>query len=217
MTSLSSLGARHQPLRDMVASELRRLIISGGLMPGERLTEDRLADQLGVSRNPVREAIRVLSAEGFVDVTARRGACVSSMSAEQAVNLFDVRLVLEPLGAKLAATHAAPVDIARLIAILESARVATEHAHLDELSDLNTEFHCGVFETSGNAYLNVMAIPMVKRAQWLFRLGASDRAPHSWTEHQNLMIAIQTGDSERAESEARNHVLVARAAFFRVT
>src|SRR3569833_1070557 len=97
----NTLGAQHLPLRDVVTAELRRLILQGELLPGERLVEDRLAERLGVSRNPVREAIRVLAAEGFVEVTPRRGAAVSRLSPEEAEELFDVRMALEGLSARL--------------------------------------------------------------------------------------------------------------------
>jgi DNA-binding GntR family transcriptional regulator len=95
----ATVGSSHRPLRDVVATEMRRLILDGTLQPGERLIEDRLAEQLGVSRNPVREAIRVLEAEGFLDVTARRGSFVATLSAKQAADLFEIRLALEPLAA----------------------------------------------------------------------------------------------------------------------
>ena len=102
------VGDSHLPLRDVVAAELRRLILDGSLKPGDRLVEDRLAQQLGVSRNPIREAMRVLEAEGFLDVVSRRGAFVARLTARQADDLFHVRLALEPLGARLAASAEEP-------------------------------------------------------------------------------------------------------------
>src|ERR1700732_386053 len=93
-----TLGRTHLPLRDVVATELRRRILDGTLGQGERLIEDRLAEQLGVSRNPIREALRMLEAEGFLDVTARRGCFVATLSGDQADDLFEVRLAVEPLG-----------------------------------------------------------------------------------------------------------------------
>ncbi|WP_127930794.1 GntR family transcriptional regulator [Nonomuraea polychroma] len=98
-----TLGAAHRTLRDEVTGELRRRILSGELAQGERLVEDRLAALLGVSRNPVRESIRVLAAEGFIDVTPRLGATVARLSADQGEELFDVRMAVEGLAARLAA------------------------------------------------------------------------------------------------------------------
>ena len=80
ITAKRRLGEEHSPLRDQVVTELRQAILSGRLKPGERLVEGRLADELGVSRNPVREAIRALASEGLIEVTARRGAAVATMT-----------------------------------------------------------------------------------------------------------------------------------------
>ncbi len=216
MTATNSLptpGAAHQPLREVVAAEIRRMILGGELSPGERLIEDRLAERLDVSRNPIREAMRVLSSEGFLDVTARRGAFVASMSAQEAENLFDVRLALEPLSARLASQKIQPAGLARLEEIQDRARTAKTNGDLDALADLNTEFHTCVFELSENTYLAGIGSPMVKRSQWLFRHSASGRAPQSWAEHQVLIKAIASGDGELSEAEARRHVLAARASF----
>lgn len=201
------------PLRDMVVDEVRRLILDGQLHPGTHLVEDRLAEQLGVSRNPVREAIRVLGAEGFVTLSARRGAFVATLSAIEAQDFFDVRLALEPLGAKLAAKAAGPDGVAQLEEILERARVAMEIGEHSALAELNSEFHARVFQLSGNEYLVCVAVPMVRRGQWLFRQSVARRAPDSWTEHRSLVSAIKAGDAELAEAESRRHVLAARAAF----
>lgn len=207
------LADLHPPLRDVVAGELRRLILSGELAPGSRLVEDRLAEQLGVSRNPIREAIRVLAPEGFIEVMPRRGACVARLSVLDAENLFDVRMALEPVGARLAARRASPEGCERLRQILGQAREATEAGQLDLLADLNSDFHGTVVQVGGNDYLTGLAEPMIKRAQWLFRHNAATRAPHSWLEHQELLEAIASGDEEAAEAEARRHVLAARRAF----
>jgi DNA-binding GntR family transcriptional regulator len=206
------VGSMHLPLRDMVAAEMRRLILDGTLKPGERLIEDRLAEMLGVSRNPVREAIRVLDAEGFLDVTARRGSFVATLSAEQAADLFEVRLALEPHGARLAALHPSSVHIARMKEILAEAQAAPERHGLDTLSELHTELHSLIFEMTGNAYLIAIAIPMVKRGQWLLRQSAPLRTPSAWSEHHGLIAAIEAGDPDFAEAAARHHVLSVRNA-----
>jgi DNA-binding GntR family transcriptional regulator len=159
--------------------------------------------------------MRILGAEGFIEVTARRGAFVATMSAQAAADLFDVRLALEPLGARLAAHNADAADVAALKEILRRARHATDDGDLDLLADLNTDFHSLVFEIGRNSYLAGIARPMVKRGQWQFRHSAAERAPHSWTEHRGLVQAIKSGDEELAEAEARHHVLAARAAFVR--
>src|ERR1700748_3471202 len=126
----NTLGSAHQPLRDVVTAAPRGLILAGELTPGERLVEDRLAVRLGVSRNPVREAIRVLAAEGFVEVTPRRGAAVARVSPGEAEELFDVRVAREGLSARLSARKATPDTADRLRAVLDSARLAVDEGRL---------------------------------------------------------------------------------------
>lgn len=209
----NTVGSTHRPLRDIVTAELRRLILAGELTPGERLVEDRLAQRLGVSRNPVREAIRVLATEGFVEVTPRRGAAVSRLPAEEAEELFDVRMALEGLTARLAARKVTPESSDRLRRVLDSARVAVDDGRLDEVADLNTAFHTAVAEEAGNAYLSLVVGPMLRRAQWVFHQTAQYRAPHSWTEHLTLYEAIATGDECEAEARAVAHVAAARNSY----
>jgi DNA-binding GntR family transcriptional regulator len=220
--SADTIGSARLPLRDLVATEIRRLILDGTLRPGERLIEDRLAEQLGVSRNPVREALRVLEAEGFVDTAARRGCLVARLSAEHAADLLEVRLAMEPLGARLAA-HAAGRSpeacrerIARMKEILAQAQTAPERHALDTLSDLHTELHSLVFEMTGNSYLIAIAIPMVKRGQWLLRQNAPLRAPSAWSQHHELIGAIEAGDADLAEAVARHHVLSVRGDLLKI-
>lgn len=206
----AKVGTAHRPLRDVVATEMRRMILDGSLKPGERLIEDWLAERMGVSRNPVREAIRVLEAEGFLDVTARRGSFVATLSAKQAADLMEVRLALEPLGARLAAHQAPSAHIGRMKEILRLAETSPDRQDLDTLSDLHTELHSLIFEMSGNSYLNAIAIPMVKRGQWLLRQ-APLGSPSAWSQHHGLIAAIEAGDPDLAEAAARFHVLTMRS------
>jgi DNA-binding GntR family transcriptional regulator len=208
-----TLGDSHLPLRDLVTRDLRRRILIGEFAPGERLIEDRIAELLGVSRNPVREAIRVLSAEGFVEVMPRRGAAVSRLSAEEAQELFDVRMALEGLAARLAARKRNPAANERLRTLLARSRSAVDTGDLLAVADMNTDFHTAVAEAAGNAYLNLVVEPMLRRAQWVFLQTAHSRAPHSWTEHVGLLDAITAGDEAAAEQHAVAHVEAARRSY----
>jgi DNA-binding GntR family transcriptional regulator len=209
----NTVGSAHLPLRDVVTAELRRRILSGELAQGERLVEDRLAERLGVSRNPVREAIRVLAAEGFVKVTPRQGASVAVLSADEAEELFDVRMALEGLAARLAARKSTPESADALRAVLDTSREAVADGRLTQVADLNTAFHSAVAEAAGNAYLNLVMGHMLKRAQWVFQQTADVRAPHSWTEHLSLYEAIAAGDEDEAQARAVAHVAAARRSY----
>lgn len=209
----STLGESHPQLMEVVLGELRQLILDFELPPGAHLVEAQLADRLGVSRNPVREAIRTLAAESFVEISPRRGAFVATLTPADAKHIFEVRLALEPLGARLAAANGSQIEVRQLQESIERARDAMTAGHLDTLADLNTKFHILVMEMSGNPYLTRIAIPTIKRAQWIYRQNAETRAPHSWSEHLGLIEAIAVGDEEAAEAEARNHVTAARLSF----
>jgi DNA-binding GntR family transcriptional regulator len=204
---IPNIGASHRPLRDKVVDELRRRIIDGVYEPGHRLTEERLADDFGVSRNPVREGIRVLEAEGFLLAQPRRGAVVAQMSVQDVEDLFDVRMSLEALAAALAAERIGPGDSAELTKLLAKARSTRRMA---DLAALNTRFHATVCALAGNRLLTGLMESLHGRLQWVYRQSVATRAEDSWTEHQELAAAILSKDPEAASQAARRHVLAAR-------
>lgn len=207
-----TIGAQDAPLRDQVLVALRQRIVNGDYAPGERLTEDRLAEDFGVSRNPVREALRVVQAEGFVVMVPRRGAVVASPDATTIADMFAVRERLETLAARLAAERATPADVADLRQLLDSARQATDEVQFARVAELNSQLHLKVIEISGNRWLSAMASALYLHVQWVFRIGAADRAPHSWAEHIRLVDAIEAGDPDAAEAAAMAHVDAASTA-----
>ena len=214
MSGVATIGGNHRPLRDQVADELRRRIIECDYAPGHRLTEDRLASDFGVSRNPVREAIRVLEREGFLIALPRRGAVVASVSAQDVENLFDVRLSLEVRAAQLAAERIDGAGRAALEALIAKAGRARSVA---DLAALNTAFHAEICRLSGNSLLASIMESLHDRLQWIYRQSVEVRAPHSWTEHQALAVAICAGDPDAAAHAARTHVLAARRSALNLT
>ena len=208
----SSIGDRHLSLRDQVLAELRRRIITADYRPGERLTEDRLAEDFGVSRNPVREALRVVEAEGFVELQPRRGAVVASPDERSMRDMFAARAVLEPLAARIAAERASEEQLRDLRRLLDRARDATEEGDLVQVAELNTELHGAVARMSGNRWLVQFSTSMYRHVHWVFRLGASARAVHSWEEHVRLVEALESRDPDAAEQAAADHVHAAETA-----
>lgn len=207
-----TLGSQHVPLRDQVLAELRQRIVDGDYPPGQRLTEDRLAEDFGVSRNPVREALRVVHAEGFVELVPRRGAFVALPDVATVADLFAVRERLETLAARLAAERATAADVARLRALLGTAREATNRGDLARVAELNSELHLEIIRITGNRWLASMAGAMYLQVRWVFRIGAAERAPHSWQEHIRLVDAIAAGDTDGAQAAAAAHVYAASEA-----
>ncbi|MDX6240374.1 MAG: hypothetical protein QOG10_5194 [Kribbellaceae bacterium] len=208
----ATIGGDHLALRDQVLAELRRRIVDGDYAQGERLTENRLADDFGVSRNPVREALRVVETEGFVQILPRRGAVVATIDETAVRDLFAVRERLETLAAGLAAERATEQDVARLRALLDQASAATAAKDFDRVAELNSALHLAVIEVSGNRWLASISAAMYHHVHWVFRVGAPQRAPHSWVEHIRVIDAIAAGDRAAATDAARQHVEAAAAA-----
>lgn len=210
----AKVGSDHRALRDLVCDALRERIMDGSLAPGERLVEDRLAAELGVSRNPVREALRVLAVEGYVALVPRRGAEVATLSPAVVEDIFEVRQALEALGARLACRNATPEGLARLREVLAEAEAAIdEPGGAARLPALNTRFHELVLEQAANPVLAGVMEPLRGRMQWIFSRTARARAPHSLAEHRALVDAIAARDEEEAARLAVAHVGSALATY----
>ena len=196
-----------QPLaavRERVLAELRERIVSGVLRPGDRLVERELALDLGVSRVPVREAIRTLASEGFVATTSPRRTVVRQLSKVDVDELFDVREALETLASGLAAEKATPADLRRLARLLTAATKATATGKPDRITEANTQFHDEIVAIAGNSLLTAMLRPIEGRLRWLTR--QNEHWHDLLTEHRALYEAIASGDAGQARTCALNHV-----------
>jgi len=200
MTKIEPLGA----VRERVLGALRQEIIAGSLRPGDRLVERELADRFGVSRVPVREAIRALVAEGFVLFETPRRTVVRPLSPTDVNELFELREALEVYAAGLAAARATPEDLAELRELLTRAASATEAGDAETITDINTRFHDRLLAMAGNTLLISVMEPVAGRLQWLTR--RNEEWPQLLTEHQELYDAIASGDPERARTHALHHV-----------
>lgn len=212
-TSARAVGDHQRPLRDVVCDAIRESIAGGAYRPGERLVEDRLADELGVSRNPVREALRALEVEGYVELIPRRGAVVADLSPAVVAEILEVRGALEALGARLAARRATPAQVRRLERLLETSAQSVERGDVARLPDLNTRFHQLVLEMGGNRLLGDTMAPLRGRTQWIFSRTVEARARQSLAEHRELAGAIAAGDEDRAAALAAAHVTAAHESY----
>ena len=208
------LGRRHTSLSKLAIDELRRSILTGRLKPGDRLVEDRLSEEMGVSRVPIREALRALAAEGLVDVQPRRGASVAEFSVEVAQDLVEVRAVLEGLNARLAARHRQPDIIAALREVLVQGNRAAISSDVDDLVRLNGEFHDKLAEAGRNSILWDIMRTLRERTSLVFASNTAQRAKQDWDEHSRILAAVIEGDEELASLLATRHVHRAAEAAF---
>ncbi len=209
-----ALGRNHPSLSTRVAEELRRAILAGRRQPGERLVEDRLSEELGVSRVPIREALRALAAEGLVVVQPRRGATVAELSHEAARDLVEVRATLEGLNARLAARHHEPGIIAELRAVLEQGNRAASSASVEDLVRLNGDFHDKLAEAGRNGILWDIMRMLRERTSLVFATNTARRAREDWDEHAGILAAVIDADEELASMLAMRHVRRAAEAAF---
>lgn len=203
----------HPPLRHYVLEELRRQIVTGRFAPGARLYEEEIATDLGVSRNPVREAVQALAAEGFVDIEPRRGARVAVISPARARELFEVREVLEGLVASLAAIHRTTDELAEMRALVDDGFRAADSGDLASLPPLNTRFHHLLATTARNQLLAETIERLRHLIEWIYAQRIAHRAPQSWSEHRSIVEAIAACDPAVAERAARTHISQARDAY----
>jgi DNA-binding GntR family transcriptional regulator len=196
----------HPSLSQRVVEELRRAILTNRRRPGDRLIEDRLSEELGVSRIPVREALRVLASEGLVDIAPRRGASVAEISTEVARDLVEVRATLEGLNARLAARHHDPAIVEQLRRVLEQGNRAAKSRNVDDLVRLNGDFHDGLAEAGRNTILWDIMRTLRERTSLVFAANTARRAQQDWDEHSKILAAVIDGDEELAAMLATRHV-----------
>jgi len=207
-----SLGASHSPLFALVTDKLRERILNGQYEPGERLVENKLSVELGVSRIPVREALRSLATEGLVVIEPRRGASVAKLSPHVAREMVEVRATLEGLNAKLAAQRRDPALIAELEQVLRDGAEAATQGRADQLLALNTRFHEVLGTIAANSVLQEMMRSLRERTAVLFAPANVVRARQNWDEHAQILQAVIAGDADLAALLAARHVYSAAKA-----
>lgn len=193
-------------LGNSVYNELRQRIIEGHLEPGERLREIELSELLGVSRTPVREAIKRLENEGLAAYVSSRGAIVAELTPEQASDLYAVREILEGAAASFAARHASRAEVHLLESILDLQRDLG--AAPEAQARANRQFHQTVYRMAHNRYLLGILTKSQDYMVLLHRTTyyADGRAQTAFEEHTEIVEAIKAGDSPRAEQAARHHI-----------
>ena len=199
----------HRPLREIVYEELKRQIMIGEIPPGTRMMEVELAEDMGVSRTPIREAIRKLEKEGLVSIEPRRGAYASDISIKDMVDVLEVREFLEGMAAGLAAKKINDEEIETIKKATATYKKAVENGHTEEIIKEDELFHKLIVDCSGNKTL-IQMINQVQELALRFRYIYYEdfsRYRNMPYEHQEILDAILSGDTEAARSIADAHVL----------
>ena len=189
-------------------------IRSGALHPGARLRETELADRLGISRTPVREAIRQLEADGLVSHLPRQGATIRSLDHAEVVELYEMRAVLEGTAARLAARAASDIELAELVALNTDLSMAPAGLQAREV---NRQFHRMLLDAARNRFL-VKSMSVLQKTLLILgptTLADPSRATAAVEEHSAVLTALQARNGVKAEAAMRVHVDAALAARLR--
>jgi DNA-binding GntR family transcriptional regulator len=206
MKSLDAINPR--PLHNEVADRLRVLITRGELAPGDRLNERMLTERFGISRTPLREALRVLSSEGLVELLPNRGAAVTVITRADAEDMFQVMAVLEALGGELACQRASNENIAEITALHARMREYYAVGDLVGYFDFNQLIHQKIIDCARNqelsdAYRRIAV--RIRRARYMANL-SKPRWNEAMDEHEQMLAALSARDSERLKQLLALHL-----------
>ena len=199
------------PLSTSLLGKLQRDILTGKLKPGQKLTEQQLCKTYGVSRTPVREALRQLELEGLVKIIPNKGAYVTGITPKDVQDIYMIRSILEGMCARWATEHITPEQIEQLeeIVLLSEFHLKKDKDKVVQVSDLDGKFHHVLYEASNSRIMEHTLSDFhkyVKMARML-SVGAKNRAEKSIEEHKAILEAIKKGDADEAERLANLHIM----------
>jgi DNA-binding GntR family transcriptional regulator len=208
MNDLKVTMNEYLPLRDVVFNTLRQAILKGELKPGERLMEIQLADRLGVSRTPIREAIRKLELEGLVIMVPRKGAEVAKITEKDLNDVLEVRCALEELAVELACKKISKEQIAQLENTLEEFKEVIKGNNLTEMAEMDEKFHMMIFEATGNARL-IQILNNLREQMYRYRVEyLKDKEVYGKLveEHESIAKNIIESNIELAKKDVKDHI-----------
>jgi DNA-binding GntR family transcriptional regulator len=202
---VDSLVLTRQTTHESVVDHIRTLILSRKFKPGDRLVQSDLAEEFGVSRTPIREALHNLASEGLVSFSAYKGATVADFSLVELEEIYTVRIALESYAAYLAAQYITEEELQQMLALLEQTEEALQQADHLRMLQLNREFHAILYNASRQSRLYEMIIIHLDLSDMYRRLYFTVEHLYANTvpEHQELLELLRRGDSEGAEQHTR--------------
>lgn len=198
----------YQPLRDVIFETLRKAIINGDIKPGERLMEVALAEQMGVSRTPVREAIRRLEAEGLVTMIPRKGTHVSEVTVKDIMDVLEVRAALDRLATGLAAKNIKPNHIKTIENIHKQFLNCVDKNNIEGAIRKDIEFHDVIYSIAGNPRLITVSSSLREQICRFRVMYMSDSiiAENVGQEHGEMLDALRSNEDKRAAELAEQHI-----------
>ena len=201
-----------QSLRGKVFQKLREDILSGVYQDGDELREAAIGEEMGVSRTPVREALRQLELEGLVTIVPNKGAYVTGITPQDVHDIYKIRSLLEGLCARWATEHITGRQIEELeeIILLSEFHLRKKSAEqAEQVSELDGKFHKVLYEASNSRILEHVLSDFHKYVQMarMMSVGAKDRAERSIEEHRDILKAIKDKDPDKAEWLANQHIM----------
>ena len=202
------IESKYYSLEDKVYQELEEEILTGKLKRGASITETALSERLGVSRTPVRSAMRRLTEEGLIETVANRGSVIIGITAEDMLDIYRVRVRLEGLASKLAAQNISPEGIEKLTEAVELAEFYISKKDTEKLKELDSMFHQTVYREANNRWLARTLSELHKkiRAYRKLSLTIPGRLEASVAEHRQILDAILRGDSAEADRLTSMHI-----------
>lgn len=201
----------HLELVDRIYSEVKQMIFDQRLKPGEKIIQEKISAQLGISRSPLLKALQRLQNEMLVESIPRRGMFVKSIDINELIDIFECRAVLEGLSAKLTTEHIDTSQIQKLKACFEPF-VGNENIDSEIYAEADRKFHAYILEWSGNkviAQLEMLSNVHLKA----FQAGLLRKPEQTLKEHLAIIKAMEEKDAEKAEAHMRNHILKSLEAF----
>lgn len=195
-------------LRGRVYEQIREDILNGIYEEQEELKEVTLGEKLGVSRTPVREALRQLELEGLVEIIPNKGARVTGITKKDIDDIYQIRYLLEGLSARWATEHVTEEQLEKMEETLYLTEFHAQKGNFEQVYDLDSQFHELMYEASGSKLLNHilsdfhMYVTRVRKVS----LASSSRSKYSTEEHRNILNAIRERDADKAEECAHQHV-----------
>ncbi len=206
---------KEKSIREIVLKELRTAIFTGDINTGDRLIENNIATAMGVSRTPVREALRQLESEGLAVNIPRKGTIVKGICIEDAIEIYDIREVLEGLAVRGACMHISRIEIRELREIIENMKKLIDTNEEKEYVEVHNRFNKIILDACHNKRLISQMEYIYEYLQSLRKISlmTKERKLDALKEHIEIVDAIEVGDEQLAEERARDHVTRAKKSF----